>query len=90
MKSMETKLWFKAKGYGWGWTPASWEGWLVLAAYAALLVRIFWDIDRVSHSASDTLIDFAPRFLLVTAVLYWICWVKGEKPRWRWGNKDEN
>ena len=24
---MPQKLWFKAKLYGWGWYPCSWEGW---------------------------------------------------------------
>jgi predicted GH43/DUF377 family glycosyl hydrolase len=23
-------FWFRAKEYGWGWYPATWEGWLVL------------------------------------------------------------
>src|SRR5215472_16377344 len=26
-------LWFRAKSYGWGWTPASVEGWLVLGLF---------------------------------------------------------
>jgi uncharacterized membrane protein len=25
-------------------------------------------------------------FALLTAVLIAICWLKGEPPRWRWGN----
>jgi len=32
------KLWFKAKRYGWGWTPACWQGWLVLGVYFAVLI----------------------------------------------------
>ncbi len=35
----ERKYWFSAKRYGWGWgIPSSWQGWLVLAAFVALLV----------------------------------------------------
>jgi hypothetical protein len=35
----ERKYWFAAKRYGWGWgIPSSWQGWLVLAAFGALLV----------------------------------------------------
>jgi len=30
-----TKPWFRAKRYGWGWTLASIEGWLVMAAFLA-------------------------------------------------------
>src|SRR5882724_11275473 len=30
--------WFPAKRYGWGWgPPRAWQGWLVLAAFVALL-----------------------------------------------------
>lgn len=25
----KNKLWFKAKNYGWGWYPVTWEGWTV-------------------------------------------------------------
>jgi hypothetical protein len=28
--SKPEKLWFRAKRYGWGWTPTSWQGWLVM------------------------------------------------------------
>jgi hypothetical protein len=28
-----TRLWFRARSYGWGWTPATVEGWLVMLAF---------------------------------------------------------
>ena len=28
--------WFRARTYGWGWTPASIEGWLVLLGFVAV------------------------------------------------------
>ncbi len=30
--------WFSPKTFGFGWTPASWEGWLVTAVGAAAIV----------------------------------------------------
>ena len=36
--------WFARKTIGWGWVPASWQGWLLTAAYVALvylLARVF-------------------------------------------------
>jgi hypothetical protein len=27
--------WFRPKRYGWGLTPATWQGWLVTGAYVA-------------------------------------------------------
>ncbi len=32
------KLWFRAKDYGWGWTPCSGEGWIVTAIVLVALV----------------------------------------------------
>ena len=33
--------WFRPKRFGFGWTPATWEGWVVTAAVAALAVSLF-------------------------------------------------
>lgn len=81
------KLWFRAKRYGYGWTPCSWEGWAVLAAYTALMVATFKAADLHSHSGSDTLLTFIPLVVLYTAVLLLICYARGEEARWRWGGK---
>lgn len=81
----EKKLWFKAKTYGWGWTPVSWQGWGILAIFVVGLIS-----EGVSFG---TLVDngvIAPwGFLLRIAVLITlfitICYAKGEKPSWHWG-----
>lgn len=82
------KLWFRAKRYGLGWYPASWEGWVVLLIWVVLYVSIFRDIDAASHSVSDTLIGVCVPFVLLTALLIFVCFITGEKPGWRWGGKD--
>ncbi|HLC66304.1 hypothetical protein A2635_03620 [Candidatus Peribacteria bacterium RIFCSPHIGHO2_01_FULL_51_9] len=82
------KLWFKAKQYGWGWYPATWQGWLVTLAAVAGYVWTFRNIDQASHSVSDTLIGMVVPFLIITGLLLLVCFVMGEKPRWRWGGKD--
>ncbi len=83
------KFWFKAKRYGLGWYPASLAGWLVLFFYVAANVSLFILVDQHSHSDSDTLIRFAPRFLVFTALLYVVCYFTGEKLSWRWGEDGE-
>ena len=45
-------------------------------------------IDKNSHSVSDTLIGMVVPVFLLTIVLMQICYWTGEKPRWRWGGKD--
>ena len=81
------KPWFKAKHYGWGWYPVTWQGWLVLVVYLVLVVGELVVIDRQSHSVSDTLLNFVPDALGFTVILLLICYWKGEKPGWRWGKK---
>lgn len=77
--------WFKAKRYGWGWYPSSWQGWTVLALYIGALVWKFRGIDAYSHSASDTLLGLVVPYVVLTVLLILICYATGEKPRWRWG-----
>lgn len=77
--------WFKRKLYGWGWTPVRWQGWLVIALYLAAFWYFFKSADAVSHSGSDALIGFSVPFVAITAVLFVICYTKGEKPKWQWG-----
>ncbi len=81
------KPWFKNKSYGWGWTPATWQGWLILALFVIYIVRDFMQIDARQHSGSDTLINFVPRVVLYVLILVIICTLTGEKPRWSWGKK---
>ncbi len=81
------KLWFKNKTYGWGWTPARWEGWAVLALYFVVIIFFFLKIDSASHSSSDTLYGLVIPYIVSTVALIGICFLTGEKPEWRWGKK---
>ena len=73
--------WFPAKRYGWGWgLPRVWQGWVVMGAFIAL----------VAAGALVVLpfhgpVAFVAYCFLLCLVLMAICWVKGERPRWRWG-----
>ena len=86
-KMTKNKLWFKAKNYGWGWYPVTWQGWLVVILYVGLIV---YRAKKV-HLMFDTDSSFALRYffevLFATITLLIICYLKGEKPRWRWGKK---
>lgn len=80
---MTKKLWFRAKTYGWGWAPCSWEGWLVLAFF---ILMIIWSVSKAEINSESPLYIFVRVFLIV-AILIFICYKKGEKPGWRWGRK---
>jgi hypothetical protein len=77
-------FWFPAKRYGWGWgLPVRWQGWVVLAAYAALLFAGI-DLFKARRDSSSLLLYF----VVLTAVLVAIIAFKGEGPlRWRWGKE---
>ena len=81
---MKKKLWFRAKDYGWGWQPCSWQGWLVIVAYIAGMFFIALRIDTNSRSANDALISFIPQSIILTAIVIWISSARGERPEWRW------
>jgi hypothetical protein len=84
---MVKKIWFRAKPYGAGWYPATWEGCFVLLLYLILLVASILFFDSKSHSVSDTLFAILPSFVVLTLALLFIAWWKGESFGWRWGNK---
>ncbi len=85
LKNNPQCYWFKRKLYGWGWTPARWQGWCTLALYVVAIAFFFKEIDAHSHSGSDTLIGLTLPFLLLTLVFIGICYMTGEPPRWQWG-----
>lgn len=85
IKENPKRYWFRAKWYGWGWVPATWQGWLTIVIYIALVSLVFESVDRNSHSVSDTLYGVSIPYLGLTALLIIVCYLKGEKPCWSWG-----
>lgn len=77
------KLWFKRKLYGWGWTPCSWEGWAVTLIWIAFFVLAIKNFDHEGFKNITFII-------LSIFVLIYICYKKGEKPRWQWGKRIED
>ncbi|MES2259199.1 MAG: hypothetical protein V4724_11800 [Pseudomonadota bacterium] len=82
-KEIKPAYWFPAKRYGWGWgAPITWQGWLVILAYLALLLGGALRFQAVTDPA-----PYSIYVAVLTALLVAICWLKGEPPRWRWGDK---
>ena len=77
----DSRPWFKAKTYGWGWGLANtWQGWVSYAGYVALMAA-----SGMFFPPSRTPALFFASVLVWSAALLGICWLKGEKPKWRWG-----
>jgi hypothetical protein len=78
----EGNYWFPAKRYGWGWgLPATWQGWFVLAAFLGLVV-----VGTLLFPPKAAPVFFFAYIIVLGALLLGVCWLKGEPPRWRWGN----
>lgn len=78
------KLWFKAKTFGYGWYPVSWEGWVTLLIYLVVVVGLGVMLDRSPQANSDLVLFFSS-IAAATIILILICVKKGEAARWRWG-----
>ena len=72
--------WFKARLYGWGWVPVTWQGGLVVVIGIALFVAGVY-IGETDDAPGATALGFLLMIALILTFGYW----KGEKPRWQWG-----
>jgi hypothetical protein len=77
------KPWFRARRYGWGWRPQTWQGWMITAIFC--LATFTGSLLLAMHKASAITINAFVLLLVIALVV--ICWRTGERPRWRWGGK---
>lgn len=91
-EARERGYWFKAKEYGYGWMPVTWQGWLVTFFFTLLLLR---DILLVLSDMSEYngryvlpyLVETIIPFILYTTIFLFLTIKAGEPAKWRWGNK---
>jgi len=86
LKDNPERYWFKRKLYGWGWTPATWQGWLITLIYIVLIFSFALTLDENSSDREVAFTFLLPLILLTTTLMY-IAYKKGESPRWQWGKK---
>ena len=89
LKDNPKGYWFKRRWYGWGWVPAKLQGWIVILSFmGVLLLNGVYFASKISQNGNPTSTDL---FLLIGVIiasliiLFTICYKKGEKPRWSWG-----
>ena len=76
-------IWFKAKSFGYGWYPSTWQGWLVVSAYLLILsAYVYWSIASVK---TFNVWLYLGGVAALTSILIFICRKKGEPAHWRWG-----
>jgi len=86
LKDNPNGYWFKRKLYGWGWTPATWQGLLITVVYIGLIILFALTIDESSENR-EIVFTFLLPFILLTVTFIRIAYKKGEKPSWQWGIK---
>lgn len=75
------KAWFAAKTYGWGWgLPLRWQGWAVMTLFIAAVII-------GAPLAKTSLGLFVGYITALSGILIGICYWKGERPEWRWGQR---
>lgn len=90
LKDNPEGYWFKRKLYGWGWTPAKWQGWLITLIYSFLILGLVLSREEAIPGNPDSgsnFLTFALPIIILTAIFIVVAYKKGEKPRWQWGNK---
>lgn len=78
------KFWFKRKWFGWGWYPATWQGWLITVGYVVLVLLFASTIDDNSPTREVVFTFLLPVTLLTIAFIR-VGYHYGETPRWQWG-----
>jgi hypothetical protein len=78
----ESKYWFPAKRYGWGWgPPCTWQGWVTLFVWiAAIAASAFAFLPK-------RMVAFQVACVLLALALVLVCYITGEPPAWRWGDR---
>lgn len=84
--------WFKRKLYGWGWTPATWQGWLSILVALLLIFANLFRFERGGYPDSAVFSQILLPTFIVLAVLIFVTVLTGESPRWQWGlpSKEDN
>jgi lipoprotein signal peptidase len=84
MKKNDKEIWFPAMRYGVGWGfPITWQGWAVFLVYIALILLGC----LIIRKSPFLIIPFVIYTFILSGILFYICWKKGEKPDIRWGKK---
>ncbi len=86
----EKQLWFRAKRYGWGWYPVTWQGWIILLLFVAVYgLNVVFFTGRGTEPTNSELFWFLVRTVVLVGTLIYVCYRHGETPGWRWGEEKE-
>lgn len=85
---MSKTIWFTTKRYGWGWQPATWQGWIITLIFVILVALHSFSIIWYEQFQLLGMVAWGAVLGAIIISLLIICYIYGETPHWRWGNKD--
>jgi uncharacterized membrane protein len=77
--------WFKRKVYGWGWVPATWQGWTTLFVFILILTFFIIPLASKAEPSSRDIVWFFVKGVAWAIALVVVCFRTGERPKWQWG-----
>lgn len=83
--------WFKRRRYGYGWIPTTWQGWVVILTYIAIifLLTLILGWDNTEPDTQELVLYFTA-FTVTTVLLIVLSYAKGPRPKWRWGKSSSD
>ncbi len=82
------QYWFKRKIWGWGWVPATWQGWLTTLLYILVILFLLHTREESilgNPDSGSNFLVFGLPFIILTMLFIFVAYKKGEKPKWQWG-----
>lgn len=92
---MNDDAWFTAKSHGWGLTPISWQGWVIVGMVVLGLQRLMnmfssqCDVEDQDEAVVDVVAKGVIGISAVYVILKALEGLSNEPLGWRWGYKKE-
>ena len=87
MEAVEQDNWYKRRRYGYGFTPVTWQGWLLVGLMILLLVIPAFFLGQ---SSNEIVIGYLIYVVVVLSASFYVMLSRSPKPKWRWGKSDHD
>jgi hypothetical protein len=84
-----TTYWFRQKRFGYGGTPVTWQGWLLVLVFVAFVAGCVLLVTFAArHGLAAGALGAIVLLSMAIAALIYVSWRKTEGGwRWHWGNE---
>ncbi len=76
--------WFTRERHGYGWVPATHEGWLVTLGIVALILFNAFRVQLIGYVGFSQVLQLVVPTGMFVGLLVYICYKTGEAPHWQW------